>query len=419
MKFSVSGFCILVNISIYLLVTSKLAFAQSIQTDSTTPTQPASCSGDCTIEGGLQQGNNLFHSFEKFNVDAGATVLFQDPGIANILSRVTGNELSEILGTLGVSGGDANLFLLNPNGIIFGQDSSLDLNGSFLATTADAIRFGEQGLLDTASNEIPLLTINPSALSFVRGNRGTILSRSSPPAGDNPENLETFGLRVPDGKNLLLVGGDVNVDGSSITALEGRIELGGLSETGEIKLNIADNDRGYISLDFPETSNRANVSLTNGTFVNVFSAYSGGDVAINAKNITISNESGVIAGIDGELTTLDSQGGNITLDAIEKVEVTGESVVANQIFSPETQGNAGNIDINSGSLYVGDGSGIDTSTLGQGNAGSINIVLEKDLVISSDSLINSLLETEAVGDAGNININANIVSLENGSQLGI
>ena len=136
MKLPLKGLYLFSSLLFCLFTTSKSAIAQSIQTDGTTPTQPGSCSGDCLIEGGLQQGNNLFHSFEKFNVDQGATVLFQDPGVANILSRVTGNELSEILGTLGISGGDANLFLLNPNGIIFGQDSSLDLNGSFLATTA-------------------------------------------------------------------------------------------------------------------------------------------------------------------------------------------------------------------------------------------------------------------------------------------
>lgn len=185
MKVSIGNIYIPISILVCLLTGSRLANAQSIQTDSTTPTQPANCSGDCTIEGGLQQGSNLFHSFERFNVDVGATVLLQDPGVANILSRVTGNEISEILGTLSVSGGNANLFLINPNGIIFGQNSSLDLNGSFLATTADAIRFGEQGLLNTAPNDIPLLTINPSALSFTASNPGSIINQSVAFAGND------------------------------------------------------------------------------------------------------------------------------------------------------------------------------------------------------------------------------------------
>jgi filamentous hemagglutinin family protein len=394
-----------------------LATAQSIQTDGTTSTQPTSCSGDCLIEGGLQQGDNLFHSFKEFNVDGNATVLFQDPGVVNILSRVTGNQLSEILGTLGVSGGDANLFLLNPNGIIFGQNSSLDLNGSFLATTANAIRFGEQGLLAATSNAIPLLTINPSALVFAPGNQGTITNESSPPAGGNPENLEIFGLRVPNGKSLLLVGGDVNINSGVLTALGGRIELGGLAEQGEVSLKIANNDPSNISLDFLGQSVRANASLTNGTFINVFSLDDGGDIAINAQNITIADESSVVAGIDGNMTTADSQAGNITLDATDKIAIINVSSVANQVFSPTTKGNAGDININSDSLLISNGSFIDTSTLGQGNAGNIDISLTGDLVASSNSVILSEIFSGAIGNAGNITIEANNIFLDGGSQL--
>jgi filamentous hemagglutinin family protein len=398
-------------------VNIDLATAQSIQTDGTTSTQPTSCSGDCLIEGGLQQGDNLFHSFKEFNVDGNATVLFQDPGVANILSRVTGNQLSEILGTLGVSGGDANLFLLNPNGIIFGQNSSLDLNGSFLATTANSLRFGEQGLLAATSNAIPLLTINPSALVFAPGNQGTITNESSPPAGDNPENLETFGLRVPNGKSLLLVGGDVNINSGVLTALGGRIELGGLAEQGEVSLKIANNDPSNISLDFLGQSVRANVSLTNGTFINVFSLDDGGDIAINAQNITIADESSVVAGIDGNMTTADSQAGNITLDATDKIAIINVSSVANQVFSPTTKGNAGDININSDSLLISNSSFIDTSTLGQGNAGNIDISLTGDLVASSNSVILSEIFSGAIGNAGNITIEANNIFLDCGSQL--
>lgn len=399
------------------LANIDFATAQSIQTDGTTPTQPTSCSGECLIEGGLQQGNNLFHSFKEFNVDGGATVLFQDPGVTNILGRVTGNQLTEILGTLGVSGGDANLYLLNPNGIIFGQNSSLDLNGSFLASTANAIRFGEQGLLDAIPNQIPILTINPSALVFAPGNQGTIINESNPPAGDNPDNLRTFGLRVPNGKSLLLVGGDLNVNDASVTALGGRIELGGLAEQGEILLKIADGDQSNISLSFPEQSTRANVSLSNSTFINVSSPDNGGDLAVNAQNITIADKSLLTAGIVGNLTTAASQAGNITLDATGKITVANDSTVASQISSPITKGNAGEIAINADSIFINNGSFISTSTLGQGNAGNIDISIEKDLIIASVSSIQSAVTLEALGNAGDITIEANGISIESGSQI--
>lgn len=113
------------------------------------------------IDGGAIRGSNLFHSFQEFNIGAGQGVYFTNPtGITNILSRVTGSNPSNILGTLGVRGGNANLFLMNPNGIIFGPSSSLDVGGSFAATTANAIGFGEQGLFSaSAPSAPPLLTL--------------------------------------------------------------------------------------------------------------------------------------------------------------------------------------------------------------------------------------------------------------------
>ncbi|WP_052672321.1 filamentous hemagglutinin N-terminal domain-containing protein [Aliterella atlantica] len=100
-------------------------------------------SGD-RIEGGARRGDNLFHNFQEFGVDAGRGVYFSDPGVNNIITRVTGGNQSQIDGTLGVLG-KANLFLIDPSGIIFGANARLDIGGSFTATTASAIAFNSQG----------------------------------------------------------------------------------------------------------------------------------------------------------------------------------------------------------------------------------------------------------------------------------
>ncbi|MGB7440863.1 MAG: filamentous hemagglutinin N-terminal domain-containing protein, partial [Coleofasciculaceae cyanobacterium] len=117
------------------------------------------------IDGGATRGTNLFHSFQDFNVGEGRGVFFGNPtGIENILSRVTGGNASDILGKLGVLG-EANLFLVNPNGIHFGENASLEISGSFLATTADGIRLGENGLFSAkqlAGSQ--LLSVEPGAL---------------------------------------------------------------------------------------------------------------------------------------------------------------------------------------------------------------------------------------------------------------
>ena len=113
------------------------------------------------IDGGAIRGSNLFHSFKEFNIDNGKSVYFNNPtAIQNILTRVTGKNASAIFGKLGVLG-DANLFLINPNGIIFGENASLDISGSFIATTSPSILF-DNGFEFSATNlqELPLLKVN-------------------------------------------------------------------------------------------------------------------------------------------------------------------------------------------------------------------------------------------------------------------
>ena len=177
------------------------------------------------IDGGAIRDSNLFHSFQEFNIGDLQRVFFANPeGINNIFSRVTGSNLSEILGTLGVNG-NANLFFINPNGIIFGENASLDLGGSFAASTADAIQFGDRGFFSATEPETPpLLTINPSALFFNQITPSPIVNRSVAPAGEDLTGFSLFGLRVPNGQSLVLAGGEITVDGGEIQALGGQVE---------------------------------------------------------------------------------------------------------------------------------------------------------------------------------------------------
>ncbi|MEM7794166.1 MAG: filamentous hemagglutinin N-terminal domain-containing protein [Cyanobacteria bacterium P01_C01_bin.118] len=99
------------------------------------------------IQGGTSVGQNLFHSFESFNIQTGESVFFLSPAdINHIFSRVTGGSASEIDGVLGTLGSDANLFLINPNGIAFGPNASLDVQGSLIATTSDTVELGPDGV---------------------------------------------------------------------------------------------------------------------------------------------------------------------------------------------------------------------------------------------------------------------------------
>jgi filamentous hemagglutinin family protein len=171
------------------------------------------------IEGGATRGVNLFHSFLEFNVGTGQRVYFTNPTqVENILSRVTGNNPSNILGTLGVLG-NANLFLMNPNGIIFGKNSQLDINGSFIASTASYLSFpnGKQ-FSATNPNAPPLLNINvPIGLQY-----GT----QQPASITNTANLKV-------GKDLTLSGGSVTSTGK-LAAPAGKVTIEGVS--GNVKV---------------------------------------------------------------------------------------------------------------------------------------------------------------------------------------
>ncbi|MDB9495479.1 DUF4347 domain-containing protein, partial [Spirulina major CS-329] len=129
------------------------------------------------ILGGTQAGANLFHSFQRLGLDAGAIAQFLSTSeITNILGRVTGGELSQINGLLQVVGSDANLYLINPAGIMFGAGARLDVPGSFTATTADRIGFAGGWFNATGANDYGALTGNPNQFSFLQTELGGIVN---------------------------------------------------------------------------------------------------------------------------------------------------------------------------------------------------------------------------------------------------
>lgn len=126
------------------------------------------------IEGGAIRGENLFHSFSEFSIQEGLEVYFANPEeISNIFSRVTGNNISEIFGTLGVEG-TANLFLINPNGIVFGENATVDMGGSFIVTTAERVHF-EDGTVWKIRDREKLLTWNAPIGLGLEENSGEIV----------------------------------------------------------------------------------------------------------------------------------------------------------------------------------------------------------------------------------------------------
>ena len=366
------------------------------------------------IDGGAQRGINLFHSFSEFNIEDGQRVYFGNPSLVeNIFSRITGNSASDIFGVLGVDG-NANLFLINPNGILFGENSSLDVGGSFVGTTANSIQFGEQGVFSTTNPEAPpLLTIEPNLLRFNRINRNAAVQNNSRVfAGQNLSGGDAFGLRVPDGKSLLLLGGNVSMDGGGLNAFGGRVELGGLAEAGTVGLDINEDIFGLV---FPDGLERANIFLANNSRIDTV-ASGGGSIAVNARNVNISGVSLMITGIGQNLGSVDSKAGDININATGEINITDFASGIVNLVGTDAQGNGGDININAGSFNLENGAEVTSSTFGKGNAGNVRITA-KNAISVSDAYIFSTLAAGGVGKGGNIEINGATLSLQNGAQL--
>ncbi|PSB49158.1 hypothetical protein C7B80_02880 [Cyanosarcina cf. burmensis CCALA 770] len=375
-----------------------------------------------TINGGATRDANLFHSFREFNVDEGRAAIFTNPaGIENILTRVTGSNPSNILGTLGVAGGNANLFLLNPNGIIFGANARLNVGGSFVATTANAVRFGEQGVFSATNPSNPgLLTVNPSALLFNQIRAAAIQNNSIADSGLNPSaEFTATGLRVPDGNSLLLVGGEIDINGGGLNAFGGRVELGGLAGAGIVGLNGQGNN---LSLSFPDGTQRSDVSLSNGAGVDV-TASAGGSIAVNARNLEMTEGSYLFAGIEGGLASENSKAGNIDINATGAIYLNNESIIANQVL-PGANGQGGDVNISASSLRLEGGAQINTITFGAGKGGNLTVNASSEVQLigtSKDSQFSSSLTTSAqsnsTGNAGDLNLETPSLQLEGGAQV--
>ena len=377
--------------------------AQAIP-DDTTNTVINSTDRGIDIEMGDRAGNNLFHSFQEFSVPNGSEAFFNNPSdIINIFSRVTGGNISNIDGLLKANG-NANLFLINPAGIVFGEGAALDIGGSFITSTAESIIFPDDlEFSATDTDNQPLLTINqPLGLNF-GNNSGDITINGS-------------NLQVNSGETLALFGGNVTITGGQIIAPGANIELGGLAETGQISFTQSGN-----TVSFPEVIDRSDITFNNDAEINV-QASGDGNINVNANHIELLNESNLRAGIASESDLTNAQAGDITLNATGDIVLNQASRIDNRV-EESGMGNAGEIKINTTNLFLKQGGLITANTFGEGNAGII--VIDASGNISADgegqsTQISSGIYSQVVGvgDASGIQITTTNLSLTNGGVIG-
>ncbi len=317
------------------------------------------------IDGGATRGVNLFHSFSQFNVGNGERVYFANPtGINNILTRVTGNNASNIFGTLGVDG-NANLFLLNPNGIVFGQNAQLDVSGSFFVTTANSFVF-ENGLQYSAVNPEapPLLTVNLTPGLQFGANSGNITSNA---------NLSVGG-------NLTLAAGNLD--------LQGEFASQGLNLEAQDTANIGTILAPGVSVNITAgnkitTTGQINTSINRGR---------GGDIQLTSGIGGIDTRGGdITAGSDN------GNGGNITLSTTGDIFTAG----VRSFVSPGGIGNGGNITITSTNGKIDTTLGNINSSTALGLAGSISLNANGNITTGN---VGSFVIDGGIGNGGNITI---------------
>ena len=378
-----------------LFATSEIAVAQ-VTSDNTTNTQVDINENVAEITGGETRGDNLFHSFQDFSVTTGNEAFFNNAdSIGNIFSRVTGGNISNIDGAIRANG-SANLFLINPAGILFGQNASLNIGGSFYGSSASSIVF-ENGEFSTDLDNPPLLTVNaPIGLGF----------RDNP--GDIASNQATLG--VQSGETLALLGGDIEFDGGGISAFGSRVELGGLTESGEVNINSDG------SFNFPDGVARGNVSTVATAFV--VADEEGGAVGINANNLSLTSGSFIGAGINIDSGAIDAQAGDVVIDLTEDL-VIDNSNITNSNFGT---GNPGNVIVNARNINFSNGGRIFNFTQAQGNIGDIILTATGDIAFDGingafSSGISNFFAEGASGNIGEINLTAQNLSITNGAEI--
>ncbi len=336
-----------------------------------------------TINGGALRGINLFHSFLEFNIDAGRGVYFTNPaGVTNILSRVTGANPSTILGRLGVLG-TANLYLINPNGIIFGANASLDVQGSFLASTASGIQLGPTGIYSaTAPQTSTLISVQPGAF-FLNALATSIDNQGNLQAGQNlslVSNSVTNGGVLQAGQNLNLQGNSVLSTGQlvapngqiSVTATAGNAQVQSL--TAQTAILSASNDLQLLSSQITTSGDASFLAQNQVQLADSVAAAAnfnvGGNLAIQGvQGVAINALSNPASQIQaGQSLAIASTSGSISAQGIFASGGDTSLTAGANLTVSQSQFNANNLSlISQGSLSLQDGVGFPFQTALGGN----------------------------------------------------
>ena len=369
------------------------------------------------IQGGSlsSDGANLFHSFQKFGLSSGETANFlSNPDIRNILGRVVGGDASYINGLIQVSGGNSNLFLMNPAGILFGPNASLNVPASFTATTATGIGFGSGWFNAVGSNDYNILVGTPSAFNFAGVQPGAIVNEGN--------------LTLTSGSSLTLLGGTV-INTGTLTSPGGNITIAGVPGESAVRLS----QEGHVlSLEIEPAAlggSEGTAVLQEMTPVSLPQLLTGrpdfghasalsvsetGEVELTGSGVRIPASGGIAAG-NIDTSSESGDGGAIALNATSDI-ITGSLRTA-----ASGTGTGGNIAIVSSAGGINTSAGAVDSSSVEGDGGNITLSAERNIItgeiLSASGEITSTTDesgTEGISSEGGTGTGGNI-SLESRS----
>jgi filamentous hemagglutinin family protein len=407
-----------------------LAACAQMGSDGTTNTIVKANGNNFTILNGIEKGNNLFHSFSNFSVPTGGSASFDlsnTPNITTIFSRVTGGNISNIDGLIRTvnNSNPVSLFLINPAGIVFGENARLDIGGSFLGTTASSIKFADGVEFSAVVSETPILTMSVPVGLQMGNSPGTIAvigtgHKFTSLGTGIKRNATTRQLGVQQGQTLALVGGDITLSGAILTAGQGRIELGSLSQGEFVNLKLLEQG---LTLDYTQVPNLGNIRLSQKSLVDT-SGNPSGNIQVQAKKVSITEGSLLLTQNQGSQT-----GGILNINATESLEISDylpsvgiRSSLRSEAFGTGTSGDIG---VSTRRLIIKDGAGIENNNYNRGDSGSINVNASESIQVkdynpandfSTFSSISSA--TFSTGAGANITVSTPDLLVANGAVIG-
>lgn len=408
----------------YMVLLNKAVTAQIVPDTSLPRNSLVTVSGNTIkITEGTRAGNNLYHSFQEFSASTSSSVFFNNAlDIQNIISRVTGKGISNIDGVIKANG-IANLFLINPNGIVFGKNARLNIGGSFVASTAASLKFPNNLEFNASNQALPLLSINtPIGLQYGVVPGEIIVKGDSQGTRKTNELINTTNaLQVQSNKTLALLGGNILLNGGTLKTAGGRIELGSVGSESFVKLNSTNNG---FTFTYDSVQNFRDIQLSQGTSVDS-SGSEQGDIQIQSRRLTIQDGSQIENSTLGE-----KPGGTLYVKTTNSIDINGTSAdgqarsgLVSTVY-PGATGNGGNLIVDTRQLSIQGGSGIATVTQSIGKSGNLIINASDSVLIAGFPSINPLITSTisssiyGSGDGGDLILSTPNLTIESGATLG-